>query len=60
MIGSKEVKDTVEFLGVNAAGIGMSLTDLDAVLRTLILVSTLVYSILKIKRYIEENDNKKK
>lgn len=55
-----EIKDTMEFIGVNAAGIGMSLTDLDAVLRTLILISTLVYSILKITRYIKENESKKK
>jgi hypothetical protein len=55
-----EIKDTAEFIGVNATGILMSLTDLDAILRTLILVSTLVYSILKIIRYIKENESKKK
>jgi len=55
-----EIRDTAEFIGVNATGIMMSLTDLDAILRTLILISTLIYSILKIKHYIKENDSKKK
>tara|TARA_R100000995_G_scaffold84337_2_gene62691 strand:- start:323 stop:499 length:177 start_codon:yes stop_codon:yes gene_type:complete len=55
-----EIKDSMEFIGVNATGIVMSLTEIDALLRTLILVSTLVYSILKITRYIKENENKKK
>ena len=52
---NNEIKDTIEFLGINAAGIGMSLTDLDAILRTFILLATLIYSIQKIIHY-----NKKK
>ena len=51
----KEVRDTVEFMGINIGGIGLSLMDIDAVLRTFILIATLIYSIQKIMYY-----NKKK
>ena len=53
-----EIKDTVEFLGINVGGIGLSLTDLDSVLRTLILLATLIYSILKIRGYLKANGKK--
>lgn len=46
-----DMKDTIEFIGVNLGGIGLSLTQIDAALRTLILVATLVYSIQKIINY---------
>ena len=46
-----DIKDTVEFLGVNISGIAFSLTDIDAVLRTFILIATLIYSIQKIIKY---------
>ena len=46
-----EMRDTIEFLGINAGGIGLSMTDLDAVLRTFILLATLIYSIQKIYHY---------
>ena len=52
----EEIKDTVEFLGINLGGIGMSLTSLDAFLRTLILLATLIYSIQKIRAYMKENE----
>ena len=54
-MNNSELRDTIEFLGINIGGIGLSLTDLDAVLRTFILIATLVYSIQKIMYY-----NKKK
>ena len=50
-----DIKDTLEFMGINAGGIGLSLTDLDAVLRTLILIATLIYSMQKIRAYMKEN-----
>lgn len=46
-----EFKDSVEFLGINIGGIGLSLTDVDSILRILILICTLIYSILKIRSY---------
>lgn len=52
-----EIKDTIEFLGINVGGIGLSLTDLDAILRTLILLATLIYSIQKIRSYMRRNGN---
>ena len=51
-----EIKDTIEFLGVNVGGIGLSMTHIDGVLRTLILLATLVYSIKKIRSYNKENE----
>lgn len=50
---NNELKDTVEFLGVNISGIVFSLTDIDAVLRTTILIATLIYSVQKIYFYNE-------
>ena len=47
----EEIRDTVEFLGINIGGIGLSLTQLDAFLRTFILIATLIYSIQKIMYY---------
>tara|TARA_R110000765_G_scaffold318079_2_gene410405 strand:- start:773 stop:952 length:180 start_codon:yes stop_codon:yes gene_type:complete len=52
-----EIKDTVEFLGINLGGIGLSLTGLDAFLRTFILLATLIYSIQKIYHYTKEKRN---
>tara|TARA_R110000751_G_scaffold261458_1_gene360751 strand:- start:313 stop:492 length:180 start_codon:yes stop_codon:yes gene_type:complete len=49
-----EMKDTVEFLGINMGGIGISLTSLDEMLRILVLVATLVYSIQKIIYYYKK------
>tara|TARA_R110000787_G_scaffold87489_3_gene186382 strand:+ start:10463 stop:10639 length:177 start_codon:yes stop_codon:yes gene_type:complete len=46
-----EMRDTVEFLGINLGGIGISMTSLDEVLRVLILLATLIYSIQKIIYY---------
>lgn len=46
-----DIKDTIEFIGINLGGIGLSLTQIDAALRTLILIATLIYSIQKIINY---------
>jgi hypothetical protein len=43
-----EIKDTIEFVGINAGGVVLSLSTLDAILRTSILLATLTYSIIKI------------
>mgnify|MGYP003146225518 FL=1 len=44
----KEIKDTAELLLINATGIGISLADIDALLRTIILVGTLIYTVFKV------------
>ena len=49
----REIKDTAELIMVNATGVGFSLLNIDAVLRTLILLGTLVYTILKIAKYLK-------
>ncbi len=49
-----EVKDTVELIAINATGIGLSLTNIDAVIRTLILVGTLIFTIVKIVKVIKD------
>tara|TARA_R100000656_G_scaffold92221_1_gene66906 strand:+ start:834 stop:1004 length:171 start_codon:yes stop_codon:yes gene_type:complete len=43
-----QIKDTAEFIAVNATGIGISLTSINEAIRTLILVGTLIYTFLKI------------
>jgi aminoglycoside N3'-acetyltransferase len=43
-----EIKDTIEFIGINMGGVVLSLSSLDAILRTSILLATLTYSIIKI------------
>jgi len=48
-----DIKDTVEMIAVNGTGIGISLTDIDSILRTLILLATLVYTIIKVRHYIK-------
>ena len=50
------MKDTIEFLGVNIGGIGISLTSMDEFLRILVLLATLVYSVQKII-YYKNNKN---
>ena len=50
-----EIRDTAEFLGVNMGGIGLSFTELDSMLRTMILLCTLIYSIQKIRYYLKKN-----
>tara|TARA_R110000824_G_scaffold19865_3_gene76047 strand:+ start:4382 stop:4558 length:177 start_codon:yes stop_codon:yes gene_type:complete len=49
-----EIKDTVEFIAVNATGIGISFGDINATLRTAILLATLVYGIFKIIKIYKE------
>ena len=51
-----EIKDTIEFMGVNVGAIGLSLTGLDAFLRTFILIATLIYSIQKIIHYTKNRN----
>jgi hypothetical protein len=43
-----DIKDTLELWGVNISAIGISLTQIDAVLSTMILIASLIYSIQKI------------
>jgi len=49
-----DIKDTVELIAVNATGIGLSLTNIDAVVRTLILIGTLIFTIVRIVKVIKE------
>tara|TARA_B110000967_G_C18850197_1_gene544203 strand:+ start:1176 stop:1352 length:177 start_codon:yes stop_codon:yes gene_type:complete len=51
-----EMKDTVEFLGINLGGIGISMTSMDEILRILVLLATLIYSIQKIIYYKNKKD----
>tara|TARA_R110000787_G_scaffold70574_3_gene156809 strand:- start:2121 stop:2297 length:177 start_codon:yes stop_codon:yes gene_type:complete len=51
-----EIKDTIEFMGVNVGAIGLSLTGLDSFLRTFILIATLIYSIQKIIHYTKNRN----
>ncbi len=48
------IKDTMELMAINATGIGISLTNIDAVLRTLILVGTLIFTIVRIVKVVKE------
>lgn len=50
-----DIKDTLELWGVNVSAIGISLTQIDAVLSTFILIASLVYSIQKIIRLNRKN-----
>ena len=56
----EEIRDTVEFLGINIGGIGLSLTQLDSFLRTFILIATLIYSIQKIMYYTKKKNDTNK
>jgi hypothetical protein len=49
-----DIKDTVELVAVNATGIGISLTDIDAALRTAILLGTLIFTIVRIVKVVKE------
>ena len=53
-MSENEIKDTVELVAVNATGIGISLTNIDAALRTLILVGTLIFTVVRIIKVIKE------
>jgi len=53
-MNNQEVKDTVELIAVNATGIGISLTNIDAGLRTLILIGTLIFTVVRIIKVIKE------
>tara|TARA_R110000824_G_scaffold350939_1_gene537864 strand:- start:360 stop:536 length:177 start_codon:yes stop_codon:yes gene_type:complete len=55
-----EMKDTVEFLGINMGGIGISLTSMDEILRILVLIATLVYSVQKIIYYYKRKNGTNK
>ena len=59
-MNNQEVKDTVEFAVVNATGIGLSLTNIDAVIRTLILIGTLIFTIVRIIKVVKEWRKSKK
>ena len=49
-----DIKDTMELVAVNATGIGISLTNIDAILRTAILLGTLIFTIFRIFKVIRE------
>jgi len=49
-----EIKDTVELVAINATGIGISLTNIDAALRTAILLGTLIFTIVRIVKVVKE------
>mgnify|MGYP003136890359 CR=1 FL=1 len=49
-----DIKDTVEVVAVNATGIGISLTNIDEVLRTAILLGTLIFTIFRIVKVVKE------
>lgn len=49
-----DVKDTAELIAVNATGIGISLTNIDAALRTAILLGTLIFTIVRIVKVVKE------
>ncbi len=53
-MSNQEIKDTVELIAVNATGIGISLTNIDAALRTLILIGTLIFTIVRIVKAVKE------
>jgi len=53
-MSNQEIKDTVELIAVNATGIGISLTNIDAGLRTLILIGTLIFTVVRIIKVIKE------
>lgn len=50
----EEIKDTVEFVAVNATGIGLSFGNINEALRTGILLTTLVYAIFKIAKIYKD------
>ena len=49
-----DIKDTIELVAVNATGIGISLTNIDAILRTAILLGTLIFTIARIIKVVKE------
>lgn len=49
-----EIRDTVEFVAVNATGIGLSFGDINATLRTGILLATLIYAVFKIVKIYKD------
>ena len=50
----EEIKDTVQFVAVNATGIGLSFGNINEALRTGILLTTLVYAIFKIAKIYKD------
>ena len=48
-----DIKDTLEMIAINGTGIGISLTDIDSILRSLILFATLIYTIVKVRHFIK-------
>ena len=49
-----DIKDTVELVAINATGIGISLTNIDEILRTAILLGTLIFTIVRIIKVVRE------
>jgi hypothetical protein len=55
-----DIKDTAELVAVNATGIGISLTNIDEILRTAILLGTLIFTIFRIVKVVKEWRKSKK
>lgn len=53
-MAKESVKDSVEFLVVNATGIGLSFGNLEFELRMFILICTAIYAVIKIVMGIME------
>tara|TARA_R110000744_G_scaffold355333_2_gene461854 strand:- start:75 stop:254 length:180 start_codon:yes stop_codon:yes gene_type:complete len=49
-----DIKDSVELVAINATGIGISLTNIDEILRTAILLGTLIFTIVRIIKVVRE------
>jgi len=47
-MAKESVKDSVEFMAVNATGIGLSFGNLEFELRMFILICTAIYAVIKI------------
>lgn len=58
---NKELKDSVEFVTVSAAGVSVSSLTLDEQLKIFILVCTAIYAVMKIiKGYLDIQEKRKK
>lgn len=56
---NESVKESVEFVAVNATGVAISLGSLEYNLRMFILLCTAIYALIKVIKGIRELRNKK-
>ena len=59
-MNQEEIKDTVELVAINSMGIGISLSQINGAIRTLILLGTLIYTIVRIVKVLRESKQAKK